>query len=245
MLRAIFLSLLCLLFIFFGGTPLVVYALITGNTEPLYNLGVLCVRLALRLGGIRLDVRGREKIPPGRALVFMPNHASNIDPPAIVTCLPPVLVLGKKEAFRIPVLGRAMRMRGFIPVDRRNREQAIEAVEQASQALREGKSFLVYPEGTRSPDGRLQALKKGGFIMAMKAGAPIMPVSISGGPHIMRKGEAAIHPGTIRITFHDPIRTDNRHLEDRDELMEEVRQALLSGLSKEEWPLDEEGNSPP
>jgi 1-acyl-sn-glycerol-3-phosphate acyltransferase len=239
MLRAILLSLLCLLFIFFLGTPLLIYALITRNTDPIYNVALACVRLTLRLGGIRLDVRGQERIPHGQAVVFMPNHESNIDPPAIFVCLPPVLILGKKEAFRIPVLGPAMRLRGFIPVDRKDREQAREAVDQACQSLRAGHSFLVFPEGTRSPDGRLQPLKKGGFIMALKAGAPIVPVSLSGTRRIMRRGDAAIHPGTICITFHEPIRTEGRSIDDRDELIEEVRQALLSGLSDEEWPVED------
>lgn len=239
MLRAILLSLVCLLFVFILGTPLLIYALITGNSDPLYNVGVSCARFAMRLGGIRLDVSGREKMPEQQAIVFMANHESNIDPPAIFACLPPVLVLAKKESFQIPILGRAMRLRGFIPVDRSDRDRAIEAVEQAAKALRAGHSFVVFPEGTRSPDGRLQPLKKGGFIMALKAGATIVPVSLSGGRRIMRKGDPAIHPGTIRITFHDPIRTEGRSIDDRDKLVEEVRQALLSGLADEEWPLED------
>ncbi len=239
MLRSILLSLLCLLFIFVLGTPLVLYALLTRKTDPVYNVGVGCARLALRLGGVRLDVRGRERIPQGQAVVFMCNHESNIDPPAIFPCLPPVLVLAKKEAFRIPVLGPAMRLRGFVPVDRSDRERAIEAVDEACRKLHAGQSFIIFPEGTRSPDGRLQPLKKGGFIMALRAGAPIVPVSLSGTFRIMRKGEIAVHPGTVRVTFHDSIRTDNRSIEDRDALIEEVRQALLSGLDDDEWPLED------
>lgn len=239
MLRAILLSLLCLLFIFILGTPLLIYALISRNTDPLYKVGVACARLAMRLGGIRLDVRGWDKVPQRQAVVFMANHESNIDPPAIFACLPPVLVLAKKESFRIPVLGPAMRLRGFIPVDRSDRERAIEAVEQASKALRAGHSFVVFPEGTRSPDGRLQPLKKGGFIMALNAGALIVPVSLSGGRRIMRKGDPAIHPGTICITFHEPIRTEGRSVDDRDQVIEEVRKALLSGLTEDEWPLED------
>ena len=238
MLRAILLSLLCLLFIFFLGTPLLIYALITGRTDPLYSVGVSCARFAMRVGGIRLEVRGGEKIPR-QAVVFMANHESNIDPPAIFPCLPPVLVLAKKESFRIPILGPAMRLRGFIPIDRKDRERAIEAVDQACKALRAGQSFVVFPEGTRSPDGRLQPLKKGGFIMALQAGAPIVPVSLSGTWRIMHKGEIAIRPGRIRVTFHDPVRTDNRSVEDRDQVIEEVRQALLSGLDEDEWPLED------
>ncbi len=239
MLRAILLSLLCLLFVFVLGTPLLIYAMITRNTDPLYNVGVSCARFAMRLGGIRLDVHRREKIPPRQAVVFMANHESNIDPPAIFACLPPVLVLAKKESFRIPILGPAMRLRGFIPVDRKDREQAREAVDKACQALGAGHSFVIFPEGTRGPDGRLQPLKKGGFIMALRAGAPIVPVSLSGTRHIMRKGEIGIHPGSIRITFHEAIRTDNRSLDDRDQLIEEVRRALLSGLKEDEWPLED------
>jgi len=239
MLRAILLSLLCLLFVFILGTPLLIYALISGNTDPIYNVGVSCARFAMRLGGIRLDVRGWERVPQRQAVVFMANHESNIDPPAIFACLPPVLVLAKKESFRIPILGPAMRRRGFIPVDRADRERAIEAVEQASRALRAGHSFVVFPEGTRSPDGRLQPLKKGGFIMALKAGAPIVPVSLSGGRRIMRKGDGAIHPGTIRVTFHEPIPTAGRSVEDRDEVIREVREALLSGLADDEWSFED------
>lgn len=245
MLRAVLLSLFCLLCIFLVGTPLLVYAMISGDTDPVYHAGVFCAGLALRLGGIRLDVQGREKIPSGRAVVFMANHTSNIDPPAIFACLPPVLVLAKQEAFRIPVLGRAMRLRGFVPVDRQNRERAIAAVEQACRRLRAGQSFVVFPEGTRSPDGRLQALKKGGFVMALQAGAPIMPVSMSGASRIMRRGEAVIHPGRIRVTFHDLIPTAGRGVEARDQVIAEVRQALLSGLAEEEWPLDEPAGRPP
>lgn len=239
MLRAVFVALVSLFFVFLLGTPLVAYAAITGNTDPLYRVSRYCCGVVLRLAGVRLEVSGRERIPSRRAVVFMPNHESNADAPAIFVCLPPVLALGKKEFFRVPILGRAMRIRGFIPVDRKNRERAIEAVEAAVGALRAGNSFLVFPEGTRSPDGRLQAFKKGPFIMALKAGAPIVPISISGGRRIMRKGKAAVHPGRIRITFHEPVLTENRSLEDREQVMEEVRRAILSGLREEEWPLEQ------
>ena len=110
-------------------------------------------------------------------MVFMPNHQSNVDPPAALAVLPPVLVMVKREFFRVPILGRAMLLRGFIPVERKHRERAIAAVERAVESLKAGYSFLAYPEGTRSPDGRLQVFKKGVFVMAIKAQAPIVPVS--------------------------------------------------------------------
>jgi 1-acyl-sn-glycerol-3-phosphate acyltransferase len=240
MLRAAFVLLVSSLLIFLVGAPMLVYAAMSGDTDTLYRVERFCAALVLRLAGIRLEVRGAEKIPSGRAVVFMPNHESNADGPAIFVSLPPVLVLAKREFFRVPVLGWAMRLRGFIPVDRRNRERAIQAVDEAAEALRAGRSFLVFPEGTRSPDGRLQPFKKGGFIMALKGKALIVPISISGGRRIMRKGERAIHPGRIRITFHDPVETEGRKPEERGRLMEAVRRAMLSGLTAEEWPLEEQ-----
>lgn len=130
-----------------------------------------------------------------------------------------------------------MLARGFIPVDRKHREAAIAAVNQAVRSLQAGHSFLVFPEGTRSRDGRLQPLKKGVFIMAMKVGAPILPVSISGSSKIMAKGKFVIHPGRVRITVHDPVPTEGHTLDDRQLIMDRVRQALLAGLAPEECPL--------
>src|SRR3989454_8331393 len=178
MIRTLLASLVAFAFIFFLGGPLFLYALLSGDTDPLYWAGLQGTRAALRVAGVRLEVRGRENIPRGRPAVYMPNHQSNADPPAVFVLLPPVLVLAKKEFFRVPVLGRAMKLRGFIPVDRRDRERAIAAVERAAKSLRAGNSFLVFPEGTRSPDGRLQPVQRGGFIMAIKAGAPIVPLPV-------------------------------------------------------------------
>src|SRR5881398_3592160 len=154
MIRAVLATRVAFAFIFFLGAPLLIYAVLSGDTDPLYWAGLQGTRATLRVAGVRLDVRGREKIPRGRPAVYMPNHQGNADPPAVFVQLPPVLVLAKKEFFRVPILGWAMRRRGFIPVDRSNRERAIEAIRRAVDSLRAGNSFLVYPEGTRSPDGR-------------------------------------------------------------------------------------------
>jgi 1-acyl-sn-glycerol-3-phosphate acyltransferase len=238
MLRAVLVILVSSLLMGFLGCPLLVYVVLTGNTDPLYAAGLLGARTALRLGGVRITVQGREKIPTGRAVVFMPNHQSNADSPAILAQLPPVLVLVKREFFRVPILGQAMKLRGFIPVDRRNRERALEAVRLALNSLKAGKSFLVFPEGTRSQDGRLQQFKQGVFLMAMQAGVPIVPISVSGACKIMGKGQFAIRPGPVRITFHDAVPTEGSVPEDRERIMQTVRRAILSGLAPEEWPLE-------
>jgi 1-acyl-sn-glycerol-3-phosphate acyltransferase len=149
-----------------------------------------------------------------------------------------MLALAKKELFRIPILGPAMRMHGFVPVDRQNRERAVQAVEEAVVKLREGRSFIAFPEGTRSRDGRLQLFKKGVFVMAIKAAAPIVPVSVSGSSRIMQKGKAAIQPGTVRITVHEAISTEGLTIDDRDALSRQVRKAIMNGLEPDELPLE-------
>jgi 1-acyl-sn-glycerol-3-phosphate acyltransferase len=239
MIRAFLVTLLTFLYVLIAGPPVLIYAALTGNTDPVYRTGQFGAKIALWLSGVHVEIRGLDRIPRHRPVVCMANHQSNCDPPALVPYMPPVLVLVKKEFFRVPILGRAMRMRGFIPVNRQNREQAFEAVEKAVAALQAGHSFVVYPEGTRSPDGRLQSFKKGVFVMALKAGAPIVPISISGSSKIMPKGKFVIRPGRVRITFHEPVPTAGLTIEDRDDLIQRVRQAILSGLEKDEWPLQE------
>jgi 1-acyl-sn-glycerol-3-phosphate acyltransferase len=238
MIRAFFVILVTFAYVLVLGPPVLIYGAISGNTDPIYGTGKLGARIALRLAGARLEVHGRDKLPSDRAVVFMANHQSNCDPPALLAVLRPVLVMVKKEFFRVPILGRGMVARGFIRVDRRNREQALVAVEKGVEALKAGKSFLVFPEGTRSPDGRLQRFKKGVFLMAIRAGAPIVPISVSGGNKIMPKGELAIRPGRVRITFHEPVPTEGFSVEDRQLIIARVRQAILAGLEKDEWPLE-------
>ncbi len=237
MIRAFFVTFVTFVYILLVGTPFLIHAAISGNTDTLYQVARLGVRMVLWLSGVKLEVAGGEKTPTDRAVVFMPNHQSNCDPPAVFDILPPVLIIGKKEFFRVPILGRAMSLRGFIPIDRRNRTHAIEAIEAGIRAVKAGHSFLIYPEGTRSPDGRLQAFKKGAFIMAIKAGAPIVPISISGSARVMPKGKFEIHPGVVRITVHDPVPTEGCTPDDRERIMEQVRQAVLSGLAEDELPL--------
>jgi len=238
MLRACLVTLITMVYVAVFGPPVLVYDLLTGNADPIYRTGILGARMALRLAGVRVEVRGGERIPRGRPVVFMANHQSNCDPPALLAALPKVLVLVKKEFFRVPILGRGMRAVGFICVDRRNREQALDAVEKGVLGLKAGNSFLVYPEGTRSLDGRLQEFKKGVFVMALKAGAPIVPISVSGSNKVMPKGKFVMRPGRVRITFHDSIPTDDLTIEDREMIIGRVREAILTGLEKDEWPRE-------
>jgi 1-acyl-sn-glycerol-3-phosphate acyltransferase len=239
MIRAFLVTLVTFTYVLILGPPVLIYGAISGNTDPIYNIGMLGAKMALWLAGVRLEIHGLDRIPRDRPVVFMANHQSNCDPPALLAVLPPVLVMVKKEFFRVPLIGRGMVQCGFIRVDRSNREQALEAVEKGVQALKAGKSFLVYPEGTRSPDGRLQRFKKGVFVMAIKASAPIVPISVSGSNKIMPKGKFVIRPGDVRITFHETVATEGFALEDRQIIMERVRRGILAGLEKGEWPREQ------
>ena len=239
MFRTVFVSAVAILCLLVLAPPLILVAAVTKNTEPLYRVSMACTRMVLRLAGVQVEVTGKQNIPLDGPVVFMSNHQSNCDPPALVVQLPPVLIMAKKEFFRIPILGLGMRMHGFIPVERESRERAFAAVDRAVELLKKGHSFLVFPEGTRSPDGRLQPFKKGVFYLAIEAGAPIVPISISGAQKVMPKGKSIVHPGTVKMTIHRPIQTASYTLKDREQVMERVRQAIISGLAPGEQPLSE------
>jgi 1-acyl-sn-glycerol-3-phosphate acyltransferase len=199
----------------------------------LYIFGHGGVYLGLWLCGIRFKVAGREHLPLDRAAVYCSNHESNVDPPILFTALHPRMhILYKHEIDQIPVLARAFRMGGFIPIDRRNKEAAMRSIEKGAAALRSGSSFLIFPEGTRSRTKDMLPFKKGGFIMAIKAGAPIVPVAISGGRDAMRRGSAIIKPVNISIRIGQPIETAGVHLDDRDQLIALVRERITALLAE-------------
>lgn len=237
MLRTFVVSLFLLTYIIFVAPWFILHALITKNITPLYRAGVAGAKLAMCLAGIRISVEGRQNVPDGPC-VFVANHASNADPPAVVAAIPKrVALLAKKELFRIPIFSQALRAGEFVPVDRSDREAARASVEEAISKLRRGLSFLVFPEGTRSRDGRLQPFKKGSFVMAISAGVPVVPISVAGSHRVMPKGAFVIHPGTIVVRFHPAIPTIDYGLADRDRLADKVRAIIASGLPDDQKPL--------
>jgi 1-acyl-sn-glycerol-3-phosphate acyltransferase len=192
------------------------------------------VALALGLAGIRYRVTGRERVPRDRAVVFCSNHQSNIDPPVLFRALHRRLhILYKAELSKLPVLGTVIQVGGFIPVPRENKEAAMEAIEQAAASIRRGNSFLIFPEGTRSRTDQLLPFKKGGFIMAIKAQAPIVPVAITGGRDAMRKGSAIVRPVKVEVRIGDPVETTGYTLDERDALIEVVRARIEALLGRQ------------
>jgi 1-acyl-sn-glycerol-3-phosphate acyltransferase len=186
-----------------------------------------------RLAGVRFSVEGLDRIPRDRACIFMSNHVSNLDPPALVSLIPGrTSAFMKRSLMNLPILGTGFRQGEFIAVDRSgNPADAERSVAEAQRVLGKGVHITTFVEGTRSPDGRMLPFKKGPFYLAMAAGAPCIPVSIYGTEAILRKGSQRIHPGQAHVIFHDPI--DPAAFATRDELMHAVRVAIASGLP--EW----------
>lgn len=209
------------------------WTVLTGNATALYSAGRRIVRIAFRLGGIRVHVSGAETIPAHVPCIFMANHVSNLDPPALIPHIPGrTSAFLKKSLMRIPVLGYGFRLADFIPVDRAGTvEGAIESVRVGRDVLNKGLHIMTFVEGTRSLDGRLLPFKKGPFYLAMETGAPCVPVSIYGTEGMMAKGKLQIKPGIAHICFHPPL--DPAAFSSREDLMDAMRTAIASGLP--EW----------
>jgi 1-acyl-sn-glycerol-3-phosphate acyltransferase len=233
-----------LLFVYTALGPLagiigIPYTLLVGDIGLLYRVAMRIVALGVRAAGIRVDVSGLEHVPAGRSVIFMSNHVSNLDPPVLMPLLPGrISVLLKKELMNIPILGTAMRLAKFVPVERGSRrESAARSVQAAAAALRSGLHILVFPEGTRSIDGRLSPFKKGPFFLAQETGAPIVPIAISGTERMMRKGSARITPGVARVQMLAAI--EPADYPTREGLMAAVHAAIAAAVPVEMKPKAE------
>jgi 1-acyl-sn-glycerol-3-phosphate acyltransferase len=209
------------------------WAIVTGNVMPLYNAAQAIVRIGYSLARIQVQVEGSDLIPAKTACIFMANHVSNLDPPALIPNIPGrTSAFIKKSLMRIPVLGIGFRLAEFIPVERSgDKESAQESVAAARQILGKGTHITTFVEGTRSLDGRMLPFKKGPFYLAMETGAPCVPVSIWGTETMMAKGSMGVKPGMAHVIFHAPLYPAD--YDAREDLMAAVRAAIASGLP--EW----------
>lgn len=208
------------------------YTILTGDARLLYRVAIWCASAGVTVAGVRSKAVGLERLSPDQRYIFMANHVSNIDPPLLLPLIPGrTAVMVKKELFDYPILGRAMRLGSFIPVDRGNRDAGIAAVREAKKVIDNGVSMTIFPEGKRSFDGKLLPFKRGPFYLAVECGIPVVPVTIVGTQQAMPKGRFAITPGVVTVTFHNPI--NPKDYPDRDALMRAVRDSIDAGLPPE------------
>jgi 1-acyl-sn-glycerol-3-phosphate acyltransferase len=210
--------------------PLLLLSLVDSGQSS-YFLTRIWVRFVSRAMGLTFSIQGSEKIVPGTSYIVTPNHQSNVDILGLLKMLPcRYRWVIKKELLRIPLFGWALARTGAISLDRSNPRQAVERLREGTGKLTNGWSVLIYPEGTRTTDGKLRTFKKGAFMMAIQTGIPILPVTSNGAFKIMPKTSLLFRPGHITITVGDPIVTKGLTEEDVPELMEKTRAAIAANL---------------
>jgi 1-acyl-sn-glycerol-3-phosphate acyltransferase len=208
------------------------WTLLTGDIGFLYRVCMWGASAGVRLTGVKVEIHGLERIDPARTYIYMSNHVSNIDPPIMLPIVPRrTSVMVKKELFKVPILGKVMRLGSLVPVDRGNRDAGISAVRSATDVVKKGINMTIYVEGHRSFDGRLLPFKKGPFYLAEACQVPVVPVTIVGTHYVMPKKRFAIKPGKVDLIFHDPI--EPAEFGSREDLMEKVRRVIDSGLPRE------------
>jgi len=192
-------------------------------------------RGVLFLSRIKVNVRGTTNIRSDESKIYMSNHLSNFDIPVLLAHLPiQFRWLAKTELFRIPVFGFALKRAGYIPIDRTNLRSAIASLKRAADIIRGGVSVLVFPEGTRSRDGRLRSFKKGGFVMAMESGVSITPVILRGTWEIMSKSGLRISPGDATLEVLPAIDASAFSGRKKEDLMDRVRDVMQDALKQGE-----------
>jgi 1-acyl-sn-glycerol-3-phosphate acyltransferase len=195
----------------------------------------LWARLLVKVSDVRVEVEGEHNFDPNRPHVFMANHQSHYDIFAILGFLPvQVRFMAKKELYRIPVFGWTLHAIGHIQIDRYNPRRASASYFRAAERIRNGTSVFIFPEGTRSPDARLLPFKKGGFVLAIKAGVPIVPISISGGCKVLPKHKLVLRRGVIKMVIDKPIDTREYQLENKKDLIARVKNVIISNLREDE-----------
>ncbi len=233
MIRTTYIMLWVVLTTIFWGTIAIIISFFTRTGNPVHIIARIWARGILYVSRIRVRVKGLNQIDSSKSYVYMSNHQSNFDIPVLLAHLPVQFRwLAKAELFKIPLFGRAMQGAGYVKIDRFNQESAFQSIKEAAAKMKDGVSVMIFPEGTRSRDGRIRPFKKGGFIMAVDAGVPIVPIVLQGTWSIMEKSSLQINTGDVVMNLEKPIATTNYSRQNKDELIEAVRRVICERFEK-------------
>lgn len=217
-------------------TPVLLFCYLFKSSRPLLWAGKNAMRIGPKILGIQIEVTGIDTVEEDKSYIFMSNHLSFCDGPLLYFVIPqPIRVILKKEIFKIPIIGLGMKQVGFVPVDRKSIRGGKKSIDHAVRLMREKRySFLIFPEGTRSRNGKLQEFRRGGFFLALASQSAIVPMSIQGTYELMPKGSFFVKRGKIKISFHPPVSVQGYCRDDLPVLLEEVRGMIRSGLAEDE-----------
>jgi 1-acyl-sn-glycerol-3-phosphate acyltransferase len=215
------------------GIPTIFVAMVSKTGKAPFTIGKLWAWLILKTNRVKLQVEGLEKIVRNKSYVFISNHASNLDPPALCLAIPQTLrFIAKRSLAKVPIFGQALKLGRIILIDRSDNQKAVETINKAIKDLKDGISAFFFAEGTRSPDGMLQDFKKGGIMVALKTKLPIIPITVVDSYKLLPRKALRIRPGVLRIIVGDPIDTSGYTEDDKDFLVQKVRDIIADTLKR-------------
>jgi len=233
MIRTLIIAIFVLPVTVFFSSLTILISFMNKNSGLAYNCTKAWAKFVLIVSRIKVTVNGVYNLRPDRSYIYMSNHQSNFDIPVALAYFPfKFRWVAKAELFKIPIFGYAMHRIGHINIDRSNRRAAFKSLKKAAKNIREGIPVLIYPEGTRSKDGNIRPFKRGGFVLAIESGVPIVPVIIHGTWPIMPKDKIIIRPGNVTIEIKEPIETKNYTRKSKDDLLEKVRNIICESFEK-------------
>ncbi len=227
MIRALFLVIAGVAITAFMSGCAVAFGFITSDENMVHRVANIWAKMLLAVANTKVDIIGAENVIMGKPQIFMANHQSDFDILIVLAHLQGQFRwIVKKELFQIPIFGRAMQSAGYIEIDREDREKAMMSLDKAATKIRDGKSVMSFPEGTRSKDGRIKPFKHGMFYLAIKSGVPIVPISIIGAGEIMPKRSLRVKSGKVTMVIDEPIDTSGYSIENRQELIDRVQNII-------------------